>query len=73
MNAVWYLDSGATNHVIANAFDIQHQDSTPLANGVLIANGNEILVLNSDYFSLCVCQNQLKLDNIIHVLEVKKN
>lgn len=73
VNAIWYLDPGATDHVIANTFDTQNRDFTPMASNGLIANGNKCSVLNSGSSSFSVANSQIRLNNILHVPDVKKN
>lgn len=72
MNTVWNPDLGVTDHVTPNASNIQKQDSTSCAANVLTANDNEASVLHSGNSCFTIGKSQVLLNDILHILDIKK-
>lgn len=72
-NAIWYLDSGATDHVTRNPSDIHLHGPVLVTPSVQITNGNQIPLMHSSSSKFSVGSSRLLLKNILHVPTMKRN
>ena len=72
-HTIWYLDSGATHHVTN---DPQALMDPALYQGTeqrQIRNGSSLFMQSTGSSSIPSRSHPLKLQNILHVLDIKKN
>ena len=69
----WYPDSGATHHCIANPNMIHNLTPYPGHEQLMIGNGTGMPISSFGHSFLQTHSFPLKLDEILHVLPLKKN
>lgn len=69
----WYFDSGATNHVTHNLQNIQNPQPSRMPDGVLVGNGNSLLVAHTGKGLLPTPHAQFLLSHIMHTPSITHN
>lgn len=72
-NAVWYPDTGASDHVIGEARNIQNSDTEPVARPVTVVKGKSLPISKFGRSNVYLGPRSVKLDNILYNSEFKKN
>lgn len=69
----WFLDSGATNHVTSDLSNITHPQPYSAGGGVMVGNGNSLLVSCSGNGILPTPKVKFHLTNILHTPAITHN
>lgn len=69
----WYMDTGATSHMTADAGNLSSYVNSSISNGIIVGNGQSIPIKGFGHTSLTNSHQPLHLKNVIHVLQIVKN
>ena len=75
VDAAWYMDSRATNHVTADAQNLVTKIDYKGKDKLTVGNGSKLTIsyIGSSIISPCHTRKLLYLNNILHVPNITKN
>ena len=69
----WYVDSGATNHIIADLNNLHVKDDYKGKGKIVVGNGHSLLISHIGSSQISSCAKPLLLNNILYAPAITKN